>query len=302
MQFDARRYHLAEALRFAQHHALYDLVKSEHLIYSGFSNYQEIMYAVGWSMGDMISAKVLTWISGLLATFVIFAVVKTIWRSERAALLAAALFASTPIVSWSMTTASTDLPSVPFSLIALFAISRYATDGNIRWLALAGGLTGVALGIKATALEIVFCSIALVVSVALVTARDARVTSPRELLRRVSIPISVLVVATLVTATGWFVESGITTHDPIFPLALHVFHTPFSSPRTDAASAGSMTSFDADTVFFLALSQARTALRSKSINIATSSDLRIPSGYLSCSRRSPSAVGKIARTSRRSSS
>jgi len=48
------------------------------LIYSGFSNYQEIMYAVGWSMGDMISAKVLTWISGLLATFVIFAVVKTI--------------------------------------------------------------------------------------------------------------------------------------------------------------------------------------------------------------------------------
>jgi len=45
-----------------------------------------------------------------------------------------------------MTTASTDLPSVPFSLIALFAISRYATDGNIRWLVLAGGLTGVALG------------------------------------------------------------------------------------------------------------------------------------------------------------
>lgn len=301
MQFDARRYHLAEALRFAQHHALYDLVKSEHLIYSGFSNYQEIMYAVGWSMGDMISAKVLTWISGLLATFVI-AVVKTIWRSERAALLAAALFASTPIVSWSMTTASTDLPSVPFSLTALFAITRYATDGNIRWLALAGGLTGVALGIKATALEIVFCSIALVVSVALVTARDARVTSPRELLRRVSTPISVLVVATLVTATGWFVESGITTHDPIFPLALHVLHTPFSSPSVDAASAGSMTSFGADTSFFLALSQARTALRSKSINIATSSDLRIPSGYLSCTRRSSSAVGKIARTSRRSSS
>ena len=223
--FDARRYHLTEALRFAQAHRIYDLVPIEHMIYAGFAHYQTVTYAVCWLMGGMIAAKAYAWVVGLIAIATLVAFVQSTFGNVRAALFAGVIFSSTPIVAWPMTTASTDLPTVAFALVAFVMIVRWRESRRHRWLAGAGALLGVAIGIKAFALET--CAL-LTFVVAVAAWRDARGSdfSAIAVLR----PVLIIVGFALQFAGEWFVESTVTVHDPIFPLAIAFFHTPFSSP------------------------------------------------------------------------
>ncbi len=218
VQFDGRHYHLADALRYAQHHRAYDIAHAEHFMYGGYANYFEVFIAAIVTMGGVGAAKVMAWSFGIVGFAAVYAMTIEVFGNRLAAMLGALAFLATPIVTWAMTTESTDLALVPFVMTVLWLVYRWSFDRrSSRALMLAGALCGVILGLKAFGLEFTLCVVCLVASI----ARERRFST-----------VAVFLGSTLVFASGWFAQSYAYTGDPLFPIGASIFHTPFSYPST----------------------------------------------------------------------
>jgi len=228
VQFDGRLYHLADALRYAQHHRVYNLVAADRIFQNGLANYQETFNAFLIVMAGVGAAKAGAWCIGILAWYCLIAFVTDLSRSPVAGLLAGLLFVATPIVTWEMTTESTDLAEVPYALTALLCIHRWSSSTkNDGWLIIAGALSGLMFGIKATGGE--FAAVALS-SIAISAFRASRGSTPASVRWAIVRPVGVFIITAIPTAAIWLVLSFNYTGDPFFPAGLTIFHTPFSFP------------------------------------------------------------------------
>jgi hypothetical protein len=214
VQFDARAFYLAEAVRFAQHHGLFNILHDEHFIAYALVHFQEVLYGAAIVMGGTAAAKALAWCALPLAAAAVYLLARTLQASRFVATIASILFVSTPIVSWSAATASTDLPRVAPDLVALYAILRWTADRDVRWLVLAGVLVGFVLDIKAMGL---FSLAALALIVAVTTYRAAATGEPARVRIAIARSVGLFVVPALVAALPWLITSWIDSGDPVFP-------------------------------------------------------------------------------------
>ena len=228
VEYDARWYHLAMALRYAIHGRLYDLVADTHSIIFGFPQYQETLYAAMIVMFGLPAAKVLSWTGLLLTIGAIFVFALEFYRRPVLGLLASLLFVSTPIVAWSASTASNDLAQAPFTALAIFAFLRWKDQRRFSWLAVSGMLCGYGLSIKPFSVALALVLGALVVAITLWEAshsanNDGKVNVARGIRQAAWTLVPFALGAFLVAVPG-IVRSTLITGDPLFPIFTSLSH------------------------------------------------------------------------------
>lgn len=129
-------------------------------------------------------------------------------RGESAALMLAA----TPVAIWQAGVAYIDLSTTLYVALAVFVLHRAASERNNRWLWLAGGLMGFALGTKYTAL---------------MNWGVLGLASLMWLARmRWWAGVRTLVTAgllALLIGSPWYVKNYFTTGNPVYPFAYEIF-------------------------------------------------------------------------------
>src|SRR5207249_2648435 len=127
---------------------------SEHrlvnLYYAGAVHLVELIYTVALAVGGQIVAKLLAFTMGVIATLGVFALGSR--YNARVGLWAAALFYSTPLVSWLSSCTYIDLIVGMFVVTTLLAFLRWRDTNQFVWLIATGFLAGAAVGAKLTAL------------------------------------------------------------------------------------------------------------------------------------------------------
>jgi len=243
VQFDARFYHLAEARRYAEREALFNLAASQGTIPCALPQNQETLYAAVYKLFGLHAVKVFSWSFLLLSVLAIFALASEFFGSRRAGLLANLLFVSTPIVTWSATTASNDLPLVPWVLLALYAALRWReTRSATAWLVLSGIFGGFAFGIKPFAL---FSNIGIAVLVVVAALRYPS-SNKAQAARAIAVALSLFLAGALLGALPGMVRQYSITGNPLYPLAGGIIPSAFWSPALAGANAASIRAFGAD--------------------------------------------------------
>ncbi|MEK6325022.1 MAG: glycosyltransferase family 39 protein [Acidobacteriota bacterium] len=142
--FDALSSHLPVAKYYVEH--------TVGLISYGYiANLADLLFAVALSLHGQIVAKLLVLASSVVTTLGVYAFGRALF-SARVGVWAAALFFSTPLVSWLSSTAYVDAVVTMFLLTSLFAFFRWREDRQMGWLWASGLLTGAAIAAKLNAL------------------------------------------------------------------------------------------------------------------------------------------------------
>ncbi|MBV9406893.1 MAG: hypothetical protein JO211_16210, partial [Acidobacteriaceae bacterium] len=225
VQFDGRYYHLAEAVRYALHGRIFDLVADTRLLPFAWPQYQEILYSGVIVLFGVPAAKVLSWFNLVFCVLAIFAFSLEFFKSRFAGLLAGTAFVSIPIVSWSAATAGNDLISAPFTVLSVFAFLRgHAVPKSSGWLFLSGLLAGFTLGIKP------FGALNIAALAVLAIALELRLALRGRAVPRSKTVVAILapfLVGCLITALPSLIRSAIITGDPVFPALNNVFHSKY---------------------------------------------------------------------------
>lgn len=175
----------------------------------------QMLYLLGLGLTDLKStsvAKLFHWLF-----FVICQLTLLCWgtatkqRSLRFGLYSAISFAALPIAFFEATTAYVDLALTAYGLLCLFAVSRFHSQPNGRWLVIAGIFAGAAAGTKYTGL--------LLIALLVIFGGWAifRVKEPRWAHLTVGTLLALLV------ASPWYVKNWLWTNNPVFPFAYSVF-------------------------------------------------------------------------------
>jgi len=227
--FDARYYHLAMALRYAIHGKLFDLVADTYSASFGVSQYQETLYAAMIAMFGLHAAKLLNWANLLLTIAAISAFAVEFYGSRLLGLLASLLFVSTPIVTFSASTASNDLGQAPFTVLALFSFLKWKDDRRLAWLAAAGACCGYTYGMKPLA-AIVLVILGLFVLVISLSRRLVRpdgdpARNARDGWKDAMRTLVPFALGAFVVALPSVIRTTLMTGDPVFPELTSVFHS-----------------------------------------------------------------------------
>ncbi len=245
VEFDGRFYHLAEAKRYADHQALFNLAASQHSSEVALPQNQEILYAAAIELFGMPAAKLLSWSNLLLSILAMVGFAAEFFADARIGMLASLLFASAPIVAWSGSTTNNDLSMAPYTLLAIYAV--FLWNGRPQrwgWLAVAGLFCGFALGIKSFS-ALTFLALALVAGG--LAIRAGWPAGRAAAVRSAAIALALFVAATAIGGLPNFVREWITTGDPFYPIAGQFWHSPYWWPLLEPGIHGQLTAFGADT-------------------------------------------------------
>jgi hypothetical protein len=246
VQFDAMFYHLEEAKRYAAHGALYNLGTAQGTLEVVLPQNQEILYAVVYKLFGLHAAKLLSWANLPLAMAAISAFAVEFFSSSSIGLLANVLFAGTPVVEWSASTASNDLSLAPYTLLSTFAVLKWReTSANKAWLLVAGAFCGYSFGVKPFSL---LSSVPLALFVAIVAYHEAsRTPDGRNKLRAVAAGLGMLLLGGIIGGLPNLIREGVLTGDPLYPIAAAIVHSPFWAAPVGPLEAASIRAFGADT-------------------------------------------------------
>jgi hypothetical protein len=226
LEWDSLSYHLA-APKIYLHDG-----KISHLVYDSHTNFpftMQMLYTLGLAFGGAAEAKLFHWASGWLTALAL-----AVWTPRLDSRLpawtgpaAAAAFVGMPIVLWEMGTAYVDLGTALFQLLALMAVLdgvRLGEAGqapvDLRCAALAGVLSGFALGTKATAL-LQFGLLGL--GLLWVGARCGKTAW------KPALGAALLFGALgLLVGSPWYLKSWLWVHNPVHPFFYRLFPESFS--------------------------------------------------------------------------
>ena len=207
VEYDALWYHLDLVKRYLADGTLLDF-PCQYV--SHYPMGTELMFGYGLALGDQVAAKLVHFGFGVLFVLATYRLGTQV-GSRRVALLAAAIVAVTPTVTWEATTAYVELGTAFLVTLALGWVIRYAGDRSRATLVVAALFAGLGLATKTLA-AIALAPLAILV--VLVTRAGA--------VRRV-LTGAAFFAAALVPALPWFVKAQLETGNPVFPNAYGVF-------------------------------------------------------------------------------
>jgi 4-amino-4-deoxy-L-arabinose transferase-like glycosyltransferase len=145
IHYDALYYHLAvPKVYLAEHRLVY-------LSHGVLAHLVEMIFTIALALHGQVLAKLLVLAMGVIAAFGVYALGRSLFN-PRTGLWAAALFYSTPLVSWLSDTTYIDLVVAMFLLATLLAFLRWRETRQMIWLCATGFLGGAAVGAKLNAL------------------------------------------------------------------------------------------------------------------------------------------------------
>jgi hypothetical protein len=122
--YDAQNYHLALPDLYAEQHAI---VPTPYRIHSYLPLGTEMLSLLAMLLGGQVAARLISPTFGVLTALGMFAFGRR-WLPAPVGLLAAALFATTPIVAWEASGAFVDLALSAYCFFAVAAAHRWLTD------------------------------------------------------------------------------------------------------------------------------------------------------------------------------
>ena len=245
VQFDARWYHLAQAKRYAEHHAFFNAVRMLGMASLGLPHYQEILYTAVTTLWGIGAAKVLSWWNAALTATFIIIFCRRFWQSTIMGLLAALLFVNSPLIDWSASTAGNDLALAPLTLLSFYAALMWERQRQVwQWLAVAGALCGFALGIKPFAVLTFAILLVAIVALEWNTDRNASLGASE---RPRWYSASIFCGAALLCFLPDLITATVMTGNPIFPFANGIFQSPYWTAVMAQTVAQSYSARGADT-------------------------------------------------------
>lgn len=244
LDWDGLSYHLAAPKIYLTEGRIHHIAYDSH---TNFPFTMEMLYLLGLRFAGDGAARLFHWAAGWLTVLAIGAWTSRLQVAGRrvpgwAAWLAAATFASMPIVLWEMGTAYVDLGTALFQLLALTVLidgvrledGKARLDGSAGLLA--GVLSGFALGTKYTAL-IQFGLLGLGCLWLCFRAAPAS--------RRTSFAATIgFGIAAVLIALPWYLKNWLWVHNPVHPFFYSLFPNSFSWDREAADSyAGEQVTF-----------------------------------------------------------
>jgi len=224
--YDARWYHLGAANSYAQHEDFYNIVKETRLAAAAVDPYQTALYAALIKLDGLIAAKVLHWGDALLTALLLIYFCYAHFRSTRMGILAALIFISTPVVTWSATGGSNDLQLSLYILLSIHAFLRWREQSRSpRWLIILGIMSGYALGSKLFGLYSALILLGGVVIVGYWSFRKQ--DAPAAIARRLAVSLILTGSAIVFCCLPWLIRSYIQTGNPVFPLFNNIFRSPY---------------------------------------------------------------------------
>ncbi|MEO7793140.1 MAG: glycosyltransferase family 39 protein, partial [Thermoanaerobaculia bacterium] len=234
VQFDSRWYHLAQVKHYVQCGCLFNMVAETRMAVTGLPAYHQLLMTGVATLFDVATAKLFNWFEFLLSVAMVIFFCRHHFASRLMGLVAALIFASTPLVGWMASTSANDLPLVLFSLFSLHAFLRWRAEPAARsWLVLLGALGGFAAAMKPFALSFLFILCLAVVAENLWPEASNRTW--RERLQSSTAGLALVGFAALAVVSPWFLRSYLTTGNPTFPfLDGVVFDSPYWNSAVEA--------------------------------------------------------------------
>jgi 4-amino-4-deoxy-L-arabinose transferase-like glycosyltransferase len=194
---DAYRVHLALARTYAESQrvtAIANQAQSYQPIHG------QILFTIGTVLHGQILAKLVHTLTGVLAVIGVGLLARH-GAGRQAGLLAATLFAMTPVMMWEAGTAYTDAFVVLYVVLALLALLLWQRSGRAAWALILGALIGFGLAAK---LSFAFVTVALMLTIFVVGRRGGSV------LGRVGAGCLVALGA-IMTSSGWLLRTYLLT-------------------------------------------------------------------------------------------
>ncbi len=204
-EWDALAYHLADPKMFLQAHRIWSLPTEHH---SNFPFTIEMLF-VNALLFDGASLAALMHLFTAVLTVGLFVAFCRRRLNSTVGWLAAALFATTPVVVWEASSAYIDVGYALFVLAgSLAAVSATLDDESkaSQWAVLAGIEMGLALGSKYLALAPF-----VLVGGMMLTRR----CKPRT--------VAIYAVVALVVGSPWYLKNIILVHNPVYPFYYRLF-------------------------------------------------------------------------------
>ncbi|MCL4552991.1 MAG: glycosyltransferase family 39 protein [Candidatus Marsarchaeota archaeon] len=181
-----------------------------------------LLYAVPLALSDEVGVKLVQFWSGILSVAGAFILGRRFF-GRAAGLLAAATLINVPLFAWEMQTAYVDLVFTLFGSLSIYALMRWCTAHDRRWLYAGTVLAGFALNGKLQALYVVaLLPLASTVGILLRGKRLDRSVVLKDLL----IPPVIAVVL----GSSWYMHNLIATGNPVIPFFNGVFRSAYFPP------------------------------------------------------------------------
>lgn len=203
LAFDALWYHLTIPKIFIDEGRIF-YIPGNLFYYSLMPKLTEMLFIPMLMVGDEILTKMVHFAFGILAAFALFKLLR-FNLSREYSLIGVAVFLSSLVVSWLMTTAYSDLSRAFYEILALLCFIQYDRTNRKRYLVISAVMLGFAVSVKLVSLGTVLVFILL-----LFLKFKASITFFKNTLSFVTIA--------LIVPTPWFVYSYMHSGNPIYPL------------------------------------------------------------------------------------
>ncbi|MBA7473004.1 hypothetical protein ES707_08336 [subsurface metagenome] len=220
--YDSLVFHLAVPSLYKINHGIKYI---ETIFMSHFPQNMQMLYTLSLLLGTDILAKLIHWIMGIFVVLLVYTFGRK-YFNYRAGLLAAAIFYTIPIVAMQSRVTGIDLYLTFFELLAIFAlVNWFAINGRNEkpkpakdsWLIMAGIFSGLAMGVKYTAM---YSFLLFAISVFLVT------TIVHKEKIKMSFKKTFLFCAVAIALfSPWLIKNTIYTNNPINPFLSSIFNT-----------------------------------------------------------------------------
>jgi hypothetical protein len=213
--YDSLVYHLAAPAQYLRVGRIIELPYDHH---SYFPFLTEMLFALGLAWKGPVLAKLFHWLMLPLCCMGLIAMGSRHF-SRRAGLLAAALFATIPLVQIEATTAYVDLSLCAFVLLAFLCFANWLESRDGWWLGWSGVFCGFALGVKYSGALFFLWLLAWASAVFLLDRKRTASMSERLALK----PIMVFTVISILIGGGWYLRNIFWTGNPVYPFAYEIF-------------------------------------------------------------------------------
>ena len=220
--YDSLVFHLAVPTLYKINHGIKNI---ETIFMSHFPQNMQMLYTLSLLLGTDILAKLIHWIMGIFVVLLVYTFGRK-YFNYRVGLLAAAIFYTIPMVAMQSRVTGVELSLTFFELLAVFAlVNWFAINGRKEkpkpakdsWLIMAGIFSGLAMGVKYTAM---YSFLLFAISVFLVTT----IVHKEKIKMSFKKTFLFCAVATALFSP-WLIKNTIYTNNPINPFLSSIFNT-----------------------------------------------------------------------------
>jgi len=222
IETDALSYHLLRPKYFVERHRI-DFTTGN--IFFQFPGFMESLFTLGIGLSSDRLAQLIHFLTMLIGLMAIYNYARNKGGSSLA-LLSALFFLTTPTVNYNAPAGLVDVGLASYEVLAFIAILLWIKRRETGFLALAGAMSGFALGIKYTALLAFFINIAIVLGVSLKRRRG------------VFPPLILYIIPALLLPSFWYIKNFMKFSNPIHPLFPGLFSMLGISPAFEPSYDG----------------------------------------------------------------